>query len=45
MADEINVQHAKDVYERAKSAGTDSAEAEAELRRARAQLLAVGQDI
>jgi F-type H+-transporting ATPase subunit epsilon len=45
MADEINIQHAKEVYERAKSAGTDSAEAEAELRRARAQLLAVGQDI
>jgi F-type H+-transporting ATPase subunit epsilon len=45
LADEINIQHAKEVYERAKAAGTESAEAEAELRRARAQLLAVGQDI
>lgn len=45
LADEIDVQHAKEVYDRAKAAGTDSAEAEAELRRARAQLLAVGQDI
>lgn len=42
---EIDVQRARDVYERAKAAGTDSAEAEAELRHARAQLLAVGQDI
>ena len=42
---EIDVQRARDVYERAKSAGTDSAEAEAELHHARAQLLAVGQDI
>lgn len=45
LADEIDIQHAKEVYDRAKAAGTESAEAEAELRRARAQLLAVGQDI
>lgn len=42
---EIDVQRARDIYERAKAAGTDTAEAEAELRHARAQLLAVGQDI
>lgn len=45
LADEIDVRRAQEVYERAKSAGTDSAEAEAELRRARAQLLAVGETV
>lgn len=45
LADEIDIRRAQEVYDRAKAAGTDSAEAEAELRRARAQLLAVGQDI
>jgi F-type H+-transporting ATPase subunit epsilon len=45
LADEIDIQRARDTYERMKSIGTDSAEAEGELRRARAQLLAVGQDI
>lgn len=45
LADEIDVRHAQEVYDRAKAAGTDSADAETELRRARAQLLAVGQDI
>lgn len=45
LADEIDIQHAQEVYERAKRTGGESAEAEAELRRARAQLLAVGKDI
>lgn len=45
MEDEIDIARARAVYERAKAAGTDSAEAEAELRRARAQLLATGQEI
>lgn len=45
LADEIDIRRAEEVYARAKAAGTDSAEAEAELRWARAQLLAVGQDI
>lgn len=45
LADEIDIQHAQQMYERAKAAGTDSTEAEAQLRHARAQLLAVGQDI
>ena len=45
LADEIDVQRARNTYERMKSIGTDSAEAEDELRRARAQLLATGQDI
>lgn len=44
LSDEIDVAHARAVYERAKARG-DSAEAEAELRRARAQLLATGQTI
>lgn len=45
LADEIDVQRARDTYERMKSIGTDSAEAEEALWRARAQLLATGQDI
>jgi F-type H+-transporting ATPase subunit epsilon len=45
LADEIDVQRARNTYERMKSIGTDSAEAEDALRRARAQLLATGQDI
>ena len=45
LADEIDVRKAWENYERAKAIGTDSAEAEADLRRARAQLLATGQDI
>jgi F-type H+-transporting ATPase subunit epsilon len=45
LADEIDVSKARAVYERAKSIGTDSADAESELWRARAQLLAAGQDV
>ncbi len=45
LEDEIDVRHAWENYERAKAIGTDSAEAEADLRRARAQLLATGQDV
>lgn len=45
LADEIDVERAQAAYDRAKAAGTESAEAEAELRRARAQILAVGRDI
>jgi F-type H+-transporting ATPase subunit epsilon len=45
LADEIDVSRARATYERMKSIGTDSAEAEEELWRARAQLLAAGQDI
>lgn len=45
LADEIDVQRARDTYERMRAIGTESAQAEEELRRARAQLLAAGQDI
>ncbi|MEO7125463.1 MAG: F0F1 ATP synthase subunit epsilon [Nakamurella sp.] len=45
LADEIDVRRAEEAYARAKSVGTDSADAEADLRWARAQLLAVGQEI
>jgi F-type H+-transporting ATPase subunit epsilon len=45
LADEIDIRKAWDTYERAKAIGTDSADAEADLRRARAQLLATGQDV
>ena len=45
LSDEIDVTKARAAYEEAKSRGGDSAEAEAELRRARAQLLATGNDI
>jgi F-type H+-transporting ATPase subunit epsilon len=45
LSNEIDVTRARAAYESAKSQGGDSAEAEAELRRARAQLLATGNDI
>lgn len=45
LRDEIDVTRARAAYERSKAQGTNSAEAEAELRRARAQLLASGEPI
>ena len=45
LSEDIDVTRARAAYERAKSAGTDSAEKEADLRRARAQLLAVGENV
>jgi F-type H+-transporting ATPase subunit epsilon len=45
LSDEIDVTRARAAYESAKSQGGNSAEAEAELRRAQAQLLATGNDI
>ncbi len=45
LSDEIDVTRARSAYEEAKSRGGDSAEAEADLRRAQAQLLATGNDI
>ena len=45
LSDEIDVTAARATYERAKATGTDSAEAEAELRRAQAQLLATGETV
>jgi F-type H+-transporting ATPase subunit epsilon len=45
LSDEIDVTKARAAYESAKSRGGDSAEAEYELRRAQAQLLATGNDI
>ena len=45
LSDEIDVARARAAYEAAKSTGGDSADAEAELRRAQAQLLATGNDI
>ncbi len=45
LSDEIDVARARAAYEAAKSRGGDSADAEAELRRAQAQLLATGNDI
>ena len=45
LHDEIDVTRARAAYESARSTGGDSAEAEAELRRARAQLLAVGESV
>lgn len=45
LSDEIDVTKARAAYESAKSSGGDSADAEAELRRAQAQLLATGNDI
>ena len=45
LSDEIDVTKARAAYEAAKSRGSDSAEAENELRRAQAQLLATGNDI
>src|SRR6478609_7445743 len=45
LSDEIDVTKARAAYDRARAQGTNSAEAEADLRRARAQLLAVGESI
>lgn len=45
LHDEIDVTKARAAYEAARARGGDSAEAEAELRRAQAQLLAVGESI
>ena len=45
LSDEIDVTKARAAYEAAKSSGGDSADAEADLRRAQAQLLATGNDI
>lgn len=48
LSDEIDIKRARDAYESAKARGGDTADAEAvlwDLRRARAQLLATGQDI
>ncbi len=45
LSAEIDVTKARAAYESARSRGVDSADAEAELRRARAQLLATGNDI
>lgn len=45
LSDEIDVTKARAAYEAAKSTGGDSADSEAELRRAQAQLLATGNDI
>lgn len=45
LSDEIDVARARQAYEDAKAQGGDSAEAEAEFRRARAQLLAAGQEV
>ena len=44
LSEEIDVARARAAYEAAKAQGGDSAEAEAEFRRARAQLLATGHD-
>jgi len=45
LSDEIDVTKARAAYEAARSTGGDSADSEAELRRAQAQLLATGNDI
>ena len=45
LHDEIDVTRARQAYEDAKARGGDSADAEAELHRARAQLLAVGESV
>ena len=45
LSADIDVTRARAAYERAKAAGTETAETEAELRRARAQLLAVGESV
>lgn len=45
LSENIDVTQARAAYERARSTGTESAEAEAELRRARAQLLASGESV
>ena len=45
LSEDIDVTRARAAYERAKAAGTDTAETEADLRRARAQLMAVGENV
>jgi F-type H+-transporting ATPase subunit epsilon len=45
LSDEIDVTKVRETYELAKSHGGDSADAQGELRRAQAQLLAVGHQI
>ena len=45
LSDEIDVTKARSAYEAAKAMGGDSADSEAALRRAQAQLLATGNDI
>jgi F-type H+-transporting ATPase subunit epsilon len=45
LSENIDVTAARAAYERAKSIGGESAEAEAELRRAQAQLLATGENV
>lgn len=45
LSDEIDVSRARSAYEEAKARGGDAADAEAELRRAQAQLLATGNEI
>lgn len=45
LSDEIDVTRAREAYEAARAQGGESAEAEAELRRARAQLMATGNDV
>ncbi len=45
LSENIDVTAARAAYERARTTGGESAEAEAELRRARAELLAVGESV
>ncbi len=45
LSEDIDVTAARAAYERAKATGTESAETEADLRRARAQLLASGETV
>lgn len=45
LSDEIDVTQARVAYDKAKATGTDSDAELGELRRARAQLLAAGQDV
>ena len=45
LSENIDVTRARAAYERAKATGTESAETEADLRRARAQLLAAGETV
>ena len=45
LSENIDVTAARAAYERARSIGGESAEAEAELRRAQAQLLATGETV
>lgn len=45
LSENIDVTAARATYERARSTGGESAEAEAELRRAQAELMAVGENV